>query len=86
MSNEIQSELLENGVKLTPLQQEIITILFKKKAMTRGDIVKDVNKPRTNVYDALMGLMSFNIVIKTSRPTKDRGRPLVYFEMINKLK
>ena len=50
--------------------------------MTRADLVNQVDHPRTTVYDNLMRLQHHNLVRKFSRPTNSRGRPLVFFKVI----
>ena len=65
----------------SPLQKELMDMLEKNGPMTRNDLVKKVDKPRTTVYDNLMGLIQHNIVKKYSRPTNARGRPLVFFKI-----
>jgi predicted ArsR family transcriptional regulator len=71
----------ENGEIFSPLQKDLISALQKKGPMTRAEIVKTINKPRTTIYDNLMGLMSQNLIKKYSRPTNSRGRPLVFFKL-----
>ena len=71
----------EGGEIFSPLQKDLMSALSKKGPMTRAEIVKEINKPRTTVYDNLMGLMAHNIVKKYSRPTNSRGRPLVFFKI-----
>jgi predicted transcriptional regulator len=66
----------------SPLQKELVKVLEDNGPMTRKDLVKNVDKPRTTVYDNLMGLIQSNIVKKYSRPTNARGRPLVFFKLI----
>lgn len=68
---------------ISPLQKDIIQKLKMNGPMTRMDLVKNVNKPRTTVYDNLVGLMQHNIVRKYSRPTNARGRPLVFFKVVS---
>jgi predicted transcriptional regulator len=72
---------LTDEVMLSPLQKDLIKALEKNGPMTRADIVKSVAKPRTTVYDNLVGLIQHNVVKKYSRPTNSRGRPLVFFKV-----
>ena len=65
----------------SPLQKELMDVLEKNGPMTRSDLVHKMDKPRTTVYDNLMGLIQHNIVKKYSRPTNARGRPLVFFKL-----
>ena len=71
----------EDGEMFSPLQKDLVVALQKKGPMTRAEIVREIAKPRTTVYDNLMGLMAHNIVKKYSRPTNSRGRPLVFFRL-----
>jgi len=67
---------------LSPLQKDLIKFLEKNGPSTRADIVRGLEKPRTTIYDNLEGLMLNRIVKKYSRPTNSRGRPLVFFRVI----
>jgi uncharacterized membrane protein len=71
----------ENGLMFSPLQKELIDVLEKKGPLTRSDLVKSVDSPRTTVYDNLMRLSNQNLIRKFSRPTNSRGRPLVFFKL-----
>ena len=71
----------ENGEIFSPLQRRMIELLEKNGPMTRADIVRSVDSPRTTVYDNLMRLQNYNLVRKFSRPTNTRGRPLVFFKL-----
>lgn len=72
----------ENGEIFSPLQDDLVKILEKNGPMTRAELVKQISRPRTTIYDNLMGLMAHNVVKKFSRPTNSRGRPLVFFKLI----
>jgi len=63
------------------LQKELVEALNKKGPMTRAELVDSINKPRTTIYDNLMGLMRHDLVKKYSRPTNEKGRPLVFFKV-----
>jgi predicted transcriptional regulator len=71
----------ENGEIFSPLQKDLISYLSSYGPSTRAQIIKELKKPRTTIYDNLMGLISYNIVKKYSRPTNYRGRPLVFFRI-----
>lgn len=73
--------IYENGEIFSPLQKELIAVLEKNGPMTRADLVKSVDSPRTTVYDNLMRLQNYNLIKKFSRPTNARGRPLVFFKL-----
>ena len=72
----------ENGLMFSPLQLELIDLLEKNGPLTRNNIVKLVGYPRTTVYDNLMRLEEHNLIKKFSRPTNTRGRPLVFFKLL----
>ena len=72
----------EDGMMFSPLQKELLNVLEKAGPMTRADLVNQVDHPRTTVYDNLMRLQHHNLVRKFSRPTNSRGRPLVFFKVI----
>ena len=71
----------EDESMFSPLQKELLQLLEDKGPMTRADLVKSVESPRTTVYDNLMRLSNYNLVRKFSRPTNFRGRPLVFFKL-----
>ena len=73
----------EEGAIFSPMQRELIKLLQKNGPMTRAEIVDMINKPRTTVYDNLIGLMTHNLVKKYSRPNNTRGRPNVFFKLID---
>ena len=71
----------ENGEIFSPLQRRMIELLEKNGPMTRADLIKSADSPRTTVYDSLVRLQNYNLVRKFSRPTNTRGRPLVFFKL-----
>jgi len=72
----------ENGEIFSPLQNELIKVLEKNGPLTRSELVKMVDSPRTTVYDNLTRLQNYNLIKKFSRPTNSRGRPLVFFKVL----
>ena len=46
----------EDGMIFSPLQKELINVLERNGPMTRAELVKRVDSPRTTVYDNLMRL------------------------------
>lgn len=72
----------EDGLMFSPLQRELLIVLEKNGPMTRSDLVKKVSHPRTTVYDNLTRLQNHQLVQKYSRPTNSRGRPLVFFKLL----
>lgn len=71
----------ENGEIFSPLQHELLKVLEQKGPLTRSELVKKVQSPRTTVYDNLTRLQDKELVRKFSRPQNARGRPLVYFRV-----
>ena len=72
----------EDGEIFSPIQKDLVQVLLKKGPMTRAEMVKELKKCRTTLYDNLMSLMAHNIIKKYSRPTNSRGRPLVFFKLV----
>lgn len=72
----------EDGMMFSPLQLNLINILEKDGPQCRTDLVKRLAEPRTTIYDNLSRLQNHNIVRKFSRPTNSRGRPLVFFKLV----
>ena len=66
----------------SPLQRELLKVLEENGPMTRSKLVKTVKHPRTTVYDNLTRLQNHQLVRKYSRPTNSRGRPLVFFKIV----
>ena len=74
--------MLSDEILLSPLQKDLIKTLERNGPMTRADIVRSLHHPRTTIYDNLVGLIQHNVVKKYSRPTNSRGRPLVFFKVM----
>jgi len=74
-------EKMFDDLMFSPLQIDLMDLLRKNGPMTRKDLVKNSNSPRTTIYDNLTKLQNHNLVRKFSRPTNSRGRPLVYFKL-----
>jgi len=73
----------EDGLIFSPLQIKILNTLEKRGALTRSDLIKYLKAPRTTIYDNLTRLQNHNLVRKFSRPTNSRGRPLVFFKLVD---
>lgn len=72
----------EDELMFSPLQIELMKLLKDNGPMTRSEMVKETGKSRTTIYDNLMRLQKHNLVKKFSRPRNIRGRPLVYFKIV----
>lgn len=72
----------EDSLMFSPLQINLLNTLEKEGPQTRADLVSKIDSPRTTIYDNLTRLQNHNLVRKFSRPTNSRGRPLVFFKLI----
>ena len=67
----------------TNFQEKLITLLSKNGAMTRDQIVKETDRARTTIYDNLTILEDNNVLKKFPRQVNARGRPVVFFKLLN---
>lgn len=72
----------EDGLMFSPLQIELLNTLEKEGPLCRTDLTEKIDSPRTTIYDNLTRLQNHNLVRKFSRPTNSRGRPLVFFKLV----
>lgn len=68
--------------ELNPLQQILVKTLEKNGPMTRDQMVNDISRARTTIYDNLSTLIDRNMIKKISRQVNARGRPVVFFKLI----
>jgi len=66
----------------TQLQQSILDLLTKQGPLPRREIVKQLQRARTTIYDNLIKLQKQNIVEKFVRNSGTRGRSLVFWKLI----
>lgn len=82
MANKI---LMEKNVEmneiLTPLQDNLMKILYEKGPSTRKELVNHLNIPRTTIYDNLLKLQKRKLLEKFTRNYGNRGRPLVFWKI-----
>jgi len=76
-----RNDLIRILSKLNDLDRKIITLLQENGPMTRDEIVKHLNVPRTTVYDHLVKMMLSGIIEKYSISKKKRGRPKVFYRV-----
>lgn len=62
-------------------QIKLLKILSEEGPKIRRDLVKDLNLPRTTIYDNLMRLIRKGLVCKWEYYDGNKGRPPVYFEI-----
>ena len=68
---------------LTPTQIRLIEVLKNNGPLTRKTLVKEMNTPRTTIYDNLLKLQKRKIIKKYGANNGVRGRPLVYWQIKN---
>ena len=61
---------------LTPIQYDLLSELSKGISLTRKDLVKKLDTPRTTIYDNLLKLQKRKLIKKFTRNNGMRGRPL----------
>jgi len=76
----------ESGQIFSPLQKELIEVLEENGPMNRRELVEETGAARTTIYDNLMGLAKHNLVKKYPRPRNSRGRPPIYFRLVDQNK
>ncbi|MHA1292648.1 MAG: hypothetical protein ACTSQJ_08290 [Promethearchaeota archaeon] len=67
----------------SPIQNNLIKILENHGPITRRDLVKILNTPRTTIYDNLLKLQKLKLVEKFSRNNGKRGRPQIFWKLKN---
>ena len=65
---------------MTPIQSNLINKLRNSGPITRRDLVKILNSPRTTIYDNLLKLQKRKLIEKFTRNNGMRGRPLVFWK------
>ena len=66
----------------TPLQNILLKTLEESGPLTRRQLVKQLNTPRTTIYDNLLKLQKRKVLEKYTRSNGKRGRPLVFWKLI----
>ena len=66
---------------LSPLQHNILKFLEGSGPISRRDLCKAFDTPRTTVYDNLLKLQKRKIVEKFSSNHGKRGRPIVFWKL-----
>lgn len=65
----------------SPIQDKILERLEVSGSLTRRDLVRVLNIPRTTIYDNLVKLEKRKLVEKISRSNGNRGRPLIFWKI-----
>ena len=66
---------------LTPIQNRLIKFLENNGPSTRKTLVKELETPRTTIYDNLLKLQKRKLIEKSGDNNGERGRPLVYWKI-----
>jgi len=66
----------------SPTIYGIITELLKNGSMSRKQLCRNLDKPRTTVFDNLNRLQKRNIVSKFAKNNGDKGRPQIFWKII----
>ncbi|MFX0032700.1 MAG: hypothetical protein ACFE8E_04595 [Candidatus Hodarchaeota archaeon] len=72
---------INSKVYLTPIQHNLFKTLQKTGPLSRSELVKELNTPRTTIYDNLLKLQKIKLIEKFSRNNGKRGRPLVLWKL-----
>ncbi len=81
MENKIlKTGFLDDKNFLTPIQNNLLKLLDENGPLTRRDLVKKLETPRTTIYDNLLKLQKRKLVEKFTRTNGRRGRPLVLWK------
>ena len=76
---------MSRGIPLTDIQNIICANLLYFTKADRDKLCKEMNTPRTTVFDNLKILERLGIVYRYNKPlNKKRGRPKVYWTLNNK--
>ena len=82
MANKILMEKnIEMNEILTPLQDNLIKLLYENGPTTRKELVNHLTIPRTTIYDNLLKLQKRRLLEKFTRNYGNRGRPLVFWKI-----
>lgn len=64
------------------IKEYLIEVLKDRGPITREELSVHTGIPRTTLYDTLDKLILKNRVYKFTQPTRKRGRPKVYYEIV----
>ena len=82
MADKISNENYPNPKDyLSPIQFNLIKTLKNVGPLTRRELVKELETPRTTIYDNLVKLQKRKIIEKFSRNNGKRGRPLIFWKL-----
>ena len=75
----------EKSKSISPIEERLISILKDGGPLTRDQLVKKMDIPRTTIYDGLKKLIMRNEVKKYPfyQTERSRGRPQVLFSILD---
>jgi predicted ArsR family transcriptional regulator len=75
----------EKNKSISPIEERLISILKDGGPLTRDQLVKKMDVPRTTIYDGLKKLIMRNEVKKYPfyQTERSRGRPQVMFTVLD---
>jgi predicted ArsR family transcriptional regulator len=82
-NNTIVNDLISTKEILSPIQNNLIKTLRLQGPLTRKDLVGQLDTPRTTIYDNLIKLQKIKVVEKFARNDGKRGRPLIFWKLID---
>ena len=65
------------------IKEYLFKIIAEKGPITRSELKNLTGIPRTTIYDTIVKLMLDEQIKKFSVPSKKRGRPRVFYEIIS---
>lgn len=71
--------ILDTEVKLNNF---LFQLIKDKGPVTRGELSKLTNIPRTTLYDYIIEFVRANKIEKYPVSTRKRGRPLIYYRIV----
>ena len=75
----------ERSKSISPIEERLLSILKNGGPLTRDQLVKKMDVPRTTIYDGLKKLIMRNEVRKYPfyQAERSRGRPQVMFSLLD---
>ncbi|TFG05457.1 MAG: hypothetical protein EU536_01775 [Promethearchaeota archaeon] len=64
------------------IKEYLFRTIADKGPITRSELTKETGIPRTTIYDTIVKLTLDEQIRKFSVPSKRRGRPRVFYEII----
>lgn len=64
------------------IKEYLFKMIADKGPITRSELTKATGIPRTTIYDTIVKLMLDEQIQKYSVPSKRRGRPRVFYEVV----